>query len=159
MEKSNSNFKTLHFEVYISVAPKIVFDNIISKSGFEAWTYPFSKTSKFEGKWEEGETLRFISLDENDQQVGMLAKLKSLKTSKEIIIEYVGYIKNGKDIYDDEQAKSIHHTMEKYFLTTENNGTRLKIESDVAPEHEKLFNECWPQSLSIIKKMSESNEV
>jgi uncharacterized protein YndB with AHSA1/START domain len=53
--------KTLTFEVTINAPRVLVWSTMLSPEGYKAWTTAFCEGSYYEGSWQAGERIRFLS--------------------------------------------------------------------------------------------------
>ena len=67
--------KTQHFDILIHAPPKQVWATMLQSPTYERWTTAFCEGSRFEGSWDEGQTIRFL----NPQGLGMVAERNALR--------------------------------------------------------------------------------
>ncbi|MEN9949798.1 MAG: hypothetical protein RLY85_550, partial [Bacteroidota bacterium] len=68
----------LQFTVNINVPLNKVYDTMLgisNKASYEQWTALFNPTSSYEGKWQQGEKMLFIGVDEKGEKGGMVSRI------------------------------------------------------------------------------------
>ncbi len=151
----NTQMERLQFNISIEASPEIVYRVIIDSDHFQEWTKPFGPTSYFEGTWEPGSTMRFLSKDENGKIMGMLSKVRENRANTYIGLEHFGYIRDGKEITEGEDIETIKGARENYTLLEEGGGTKLLVESDTFSEYKEYFLEAWPKALEKVRAICE----
>lgn len=114
-------------------------------------------TSTFEGSWQKGETIRFISLDENGSPSGMLSKIADNRPHQFISIEHVGIVQDGKDITSGPEVEGWAGALENYTFEDLGEGkTKLTIDVDASGEFKDDMQQAWPKALAELKKIAEA---
>ncbi len=54
---------TQHFDIFIHAPPRQVWATMLQSPTYERWTAAFCEGSRFEGSWDEGQTMRFLGPD------------------------------------------------------------------------------------------------
>jgi uncharacterized protein YndB with AHSA1/START domain len=147
--------KKLEFNIDINADVKKVYNTIIDPAKYKEWVSVSFPGSYFEGKWEQGENLRFLSPEGG----GTLANLEEVKPNEYIAAKHVAVInKDGSLDKTSETAKGWVGTTEIYTLSKNKNGSHLKVEvGNLNPEWESMFADSWPKLLDKLKEMTEKN--
>jgi uncharacterized protein YndB with AHSA1/START domain len=148
--------KKLEFNIDINADAQKVWDTIIDPVKYKEWVGVGFPGSYFEGKWEQGENIRFLGGDEGG---GTLANLEEVKPNEYIAAKHVAIInKDGSLDKTSEMAKGWVGTTENYTLSKNKNGTHFKVEMGILkPEWESMFADSWPKLLAKLKELSEKN--
>jgi uncharacterized protein YndB with AHSA1/START domain len=152
-----SNAKRIQFVSNIIHAPAaVVWQHITSIESYKVWTMPFTEGSYFEGSWETGATIRFLSPGGN----GMVAEIAESRKPEFISIRHLGFIANGIDDTTSDAVRSWAPGYENYTLVPiveDGGGTKIVVDMDVTPDFEDMLNQTWPKALTLLKELSESN--
>tara|TARA_B100001059_G_scaffold87873_1_gene86094 strand:- start:36869 stop:37255 length:387 start_codon:yes stop_codon:yes gene_type:complete len=122
-------------------------------AGFRNWTSAFCEGSYFEGSWQQGEPIRFLS-PSGDGMVATIAKLEPLKS---VSIKHLGFVVAGKDDLSSEQVISWAPAFENYYFKTVAQGTEVKIEQEIDPSYQQFMTDKWPVALQKLKALCEQN--
>lgn len=145
--------KKLHFELEINAPSHRVYNTMIEDRTYREWAAAFGEGCYFEGSWNTNDKIRFLS----PQGGGMLSEIAMNKANEYISIRHLGMIINGKEDTQSEAVKAWVPAYENYTLVKTGEKTQLKIDLDIADEWEEFMSESWPQALSILKEICESN--
>jgi hypothetical protein len=143
--------KTLNFEITINAAVNKVWDTMIGSETYKRWTADFCEGSYFEGSWNAGEKIRFLSPDGG----GMTSIIAENKPHQSISIKHLGYVKNGIDDTESAEIKAWAPAFENYTFDTREGTTKLKVDVDVAPEYEDYMQSTFPKALARLKSICE----
>lgn len=144
--------KTLHFSIFINAPREKVWKTMLEKETYQQWTKAFEPTSTYEGGWEQGSEMRFISTEQNS---GMFSKIKESRLGEFISIEHLGMIKDGVVDTTSDEVKKWTPAFENYTFNEKDGGTELIIDVDVADEYEETFSDMWPKALQSLKEIAE----
>nr|WP_299342383.1 SRPBCC domain-containing protein [Allomuricauda sp.] len=147
--------KTLHFEIKINAPTSKVYETMLGKKTFEEWTVEFSPTSRYQGSWDKGSKILFLSDDANGIACGMVSRINENRPNEFVSIEHTGILEEGQEIVVGEKVDAFSGALEEYTFVEENDTTILKVRMDSAPEWEDYFKESWPRALSRLKEISE----
>jgi uncharacterized protein YndB with AHSA1/START domain len=150
----------LHFEITINAPAGKVWDVMLGEDTYKEWTTAFDPTSSFEGSWEKGENIKFISSKSGD---GMFSEIAENIPHKYISIKHLGVIKNGIIDRTSDEAKKWTSAYENYTFMNEEGKTNLKIDIEMdfdtgAEEMIEMFKEMWPNALSKLKEICEKQD-
>lgn len=147
--------KTLHFETEIKAQVSKVYDTMLNKDTFEKWTAVFSPTSRYEGDWNKGSKILFLSDDQDGKVCGMVSRIKENKSYEFVSIEHLGILEDGKEIAEGEKVDAFAGALEEYTFLMTDKGTLLKVSMDTTKEWEDYFENTWPKALAKLKSISE----
>jgi len=145
--------KTLHFSTVIEAKPQRVWDTMLQPDTYRIWTAEFAPGSYYEGSWNKGESIRFLSPEGG----GMLSEIAESRPPEFISIKHVGYIKkDGVPDTTSDEIKSWAPAYENYTLSPVGASTEVKVACDVTPDFEEYMNTTWPKALAKLKAVCES---
>lgn len=156
VEKS-ATMEVLHFEILINASVHKVYSTMTGNQTYSEWTSVFNPTSRFEGSWEKNSRIVFLG-EEGEQTGGMIGKIVENIPDRYICIEYVGMLKNGKEILCGKEVENWVGAQEKYIFENQDGRTLLRIEVDSVEEFAGFFKEAWPKALQKLKSMCEHNQ-
>lgn len=147
---------TLHFSTHINVSPKVVWETLMAPQTFRIWASEFAPDSYFEGCWEEGEPIRFVTPDGS----GMISRIAENRPYEFLSIMHRGIIHEGKEDTDSPEVKAWAPAFENYQLVfhPDREGTELKIAMDVSEGYEDCMKDAWPRALQRLKTLCEEGE-
>ena len=144
--------ETLKFEVKIDAGRKQVWDTMLHPDTYREWVNVSWPGSHFEGKWVQGEDIKFLSAG----QGGTLATLVEVRPYEVILARHVAVIRSdGSEDRTSDVARGWVGTTERYTFTETNGGTVLSVLVETSPEWSDMFSEGWPAALEKLKAMSE----
>jgi uncharacterized protein YndB with AHSA1/START domain len=145
--------KTLRFEKDIHASREKVWRTMLEQDTYRIWTAAFTAGSYYEGSWEQGERIRFLSPDGG----GMVAVVDENRPFEHISVRHLGEIRNGVDDTDSEAVKSwAGNAFERYTLREDDGVTHLEVTCDVTPEYEAMMNDMWVRALARLKTLVET---
>ena len=144
--------KKLEYNISINAPAKQVWDTMLQPSTYVQWVGAAWPGSFYEGKWEQGKKIKFIS--ENGS--GTLAVIKELKLYEYLLAEHIAILGEGgiEDATSD-MAKGWTGTTESYYFSGDDKTTHLNVEIMTNPAWEKMFNDGWPHALAKLKEICE----
>jgi uncharacterized protein YndB with AHSA1/START domain len=142
---------TLHFSQRIAAPRRTVWDTMLQSDSYRDWTTAFSEGSYYEGSWEEGQRIRFLSPGGG----GMLAEVAEHRPLERIDLRFLGEIRAGADEADTTPSPwaGAH---ECYDFSDDDGATRLDVSIDVTPDHVAFMDAAWPVALERLKALCES---
>src|SRR5687767_1195884 len=93
--------KTLHFPIQIDAPPDKVWSVMLGRSTYDQWTAPFCEGSHYEGGWNQGDTIRFLT----PSGEGMVAEIAESRRPDFVSIRHLGEI--HKDGTEDTQSEKV----------------------------------------------------
>jgi uncharacterized protein YndB with AHSA1/START domain len=139
--------KKLHFSVHIAAPRPRVWDLMLAPDTYRQWTEAFCEGSYYEGSWEKGAVIRFLSPGGE----GMRAEIVEHRP-----LEHLSLLHRACITATGEQALP-EAAYENYYLTDAAGGTQLRVEMDADEPHEALFAGMWPRALERLKSLCESH--
>jgi hypothetical protein len=146
--------KKLHFNVQIKASKEKVWDVMLESETYREWTSEFSPGSYYDGSWDKGAKIKFLSPDGD----GMISEIAENRKHEFISIKHLGFIKNGVEDTDSPEIKAWTPAYENYTFIQKDGITEVKVDMDVPihmTEYEKMFVEIWPKALTKLKKLCE----
>lgn len=145
--------ETLRFVVYIDAPKDEVWSVMLDPNTYQEWTASFAEGSYYEGSWDEGETIRFLT----PQRRGMLAVIAEKKPYEYISIKHVGIVKDGIEDTESPEVKAWAPAYENYTFVEENGVTELRVDVEVTPEEKNQAGRLWPRALARLKLICEES--
>jgi hypothetical protein len=144
--------KKLQYTITANASKQKVWNTMIELETFKVWTSEFTAGSYFDGSWNKGDRIKFMSPDGD----GMSSVIADNKPYEYISIQHVGCIRDGIEDTDSPEAKSWTAAHENYTFSEKDGVTQLTVEMDVAPEYEDFMNSAWPRALAKLKEVCET---
>ena len=148
-----SALKHIQFDVTINAPVPAVWNFMIGPESYKRWASAFAEGTYFEGSWEQGAKIKFLSPPSGD---GMVAEIAQNRRNAFISIRHLGFISNGVEDTTSESVRAWAPAYENYTFISVPEGTRLIIEQDVYSEWAQYMNEAWPKALALLKQLSEA---
>jgi DNA-binding beta-propeller fold protein YncE len=143
--------KKLDFSIAINAPRRTVWNAMLSPDGYRYWTAAFTEGSYFEGSWEKGKQIRFMSPSGD----GMVSEIAENRPFEHVSIRHLGIVKNGVDDTTSPEATNWAPAYENYTLTDEGRETRVSVELDTVPEYEQYMRDTFPKALAFLKLLCE----
>lgn len=143
--------KQLTFNTTIHAPREVVWNTMIDPQSYREWTRPFCEGSYFEGAWDEGATIRFLSPSGD----GMVSTIARNQPHEFISIKHLGVIANGKDDTTSEAATAWAPAFENYRFEAVGGGTQLTITQDIQEDYVAMMEATWPKALAALKALCE----
>lgn len=143
--------KTLHFSTVIHAPRKRVWETMLGPETFKAWTAEFAEGSYFEGSWDAGQKIRFLTPDGS----GMTSMIAENRPYEFVSIKHLGIVKDGIDDTKSDAARSWAAAFENYTFSDAGASTELKVDVDTAPDFEAFMEDTWPVALAKLKALCE----
>jgi uncharacterized protein YndB with AHSA1/START domain len=148
-----STVKRIQFVVDIHAPRAVVWQHITSIESYKLWTAAFCEGSYFEGSWETGKTIRFLSPEGS----GMVAEIAESRAPEFISIRHLGFVANFIDDTTSDAVKAWAPGYENYTLEDNGGGgTKMVVDTDITEEHVDMMNQAWPKALTRLKELCES---
>lgn len=147
----------LHFEIFINANADKVYKALTDEKHYSEWTAPFNPSSHYKGSWEKGSEIRFIGIDENGDEGGMISRIKENIPNKFISIEHLGMIEKGKEITSGPEVEGWAGALENYTFKENNGKTTLLVDLDSNEQFKSYFEETFPKALNKLKEICETN--
>jgi uncharacterized protein YndB with AHSA1/START domain len=144
--------KRLQFIAEINAPAEEVFKIMLAPESYKEWTSAFMEGSYYEGKWEQGEKIRFLA---PSGQEGMLSEIAELIPNEFVSIRHIGAIQNGKEDTTSAAVREWAPAYENYTFITIPTGTRVVIDQDVPESYERHMTDSWRAGLERLKEICE----
>ena len=147
-----SAVKRIQFTATIHAPVATVWRLMIGRESYKRWTSAFVEGSYFEGSWEQGAKIRFLSPSGD----GMVSEIAENRKHEFISIRHLGFIVKGVEDTTSESIRAWAPAYENYTFIGVPQGTKLVIDQDVTADFEQCMHESWPKALAILKQLSEA---
>ena len=146
--------RTLKYIEKINAPKRIVWETMLDEIKYREWAKAFSSESRYQGKWEEGTHITFI----DPNMGGTKAILEKVISYNYIHVKHVATVdKNGVEDTESEVAKNWIGTTETLSLEEGEGITELSVITVTHDLFEKMFSECWPKAIALLKDLCERN--
>lgn len=148
--------ETLHFEIEINAPVKKVTEIMLGQKTYNDWTSEFNPTSQYKGSWDKGSKILFVGIDKNNQEEGMVSRIKEHLPNKFISIEHLGMLHKGEEITSGPAVEPWKGSLENYSFAETKTGTKISVTLDTNEEYKDYFAEAWPRALKKLKQICEA---
>jgi uncharacterized protein YndB with AHSA1/START domain len=143
----------LTFTTTINAPVETVWNSMLGPETYKVWTSAFEPSSYYEGSWEQGAEIKFLSED----MEGMVGIIEVNQLYRYISIEYTGFLKDGELNLESPGATDIVGSHENYtFTPISDQQTTLDIEMDSSAEYAEYMSQAWPKALEKLKSLCEN---
>jgi uncharacterized protein YndB with AHSA1/START domain len=97
------------FSVVINAPIEKVWHTMLDLDTYKIWAEPFMPGSFYEGDWNQGSKMLFLSSDEKGKMSGMVSQIKESRPYEFISIEPKGIVEDGKETEAQEWAGSLEN--------------------------------------------------
>lgn len=139
--------KKLHYSIIIEAPRQVVWDTMLLPDTYRQWTTGFCEGSYYEGTWEKGSSIKFLS----PSGEGMRAEIAENQPLEHLSIRHLACIFAAGEEPFPEPA------FENYTFRDSGTGTELLVDVDTDEKWESMFAEMWPRSLKLLKDLCETN--
>lgn len=144
--------KKLEFKINIAAPREKVWDTMLNAETYKEWVGVSWPGSRYEGNWNQGENLKFISPGAG----GTMATVVECRPYEFILAKHIAVINSdGAEDRSSDIAKGWIGTTESYTFTGNNGNTELVIEINTYLAWEKMFADGWPNALAKLKEICE----
>lgn len=147
--------KKLHFEIMIDAKPEEVWDAVVNDKKYREWTSAFHEGSYFEGGWNKGDSIKFLTRNEKGLREGMVSEIVESKKDSFISIRHLGFILDDKVDTTSDEVKKWVPAYENYSFIKENGSTKFQVDTDTEDNYAEMFSEIWPKALELLKQIAE----
>lgn len=148
-----SSVKRIQFTATINAPVPTVWRLMTGPESYKRWASAFAQGCYFEGSWEPGAKIKFLSPPSGD---GMVAQIAENRKHAFISIQHLGSISQGVEDTTSESVRAWAPAFENYTFISVPEGTKLVIDLDVISDWEPYMNEAWPKALALLKQFSEA---
>lgn len=154
--EARSREKRLQFREHIARTPQQVHAIMVAPDTYRQWTAEFNPSSRYEGEWSEGKSLRFVGEDPAGNIGGIIGHIRLNEPGVYVSIEHYGLIKDNTEIWSGPEVDGWVGAREDYHFAPEGEGTLLTVVLESTPEFESYFQESWPRALRKLKQVCEA---
>jgi hypothetical protein len=144
--------KTLTFSTSINAPRRVVWDKTLTDETYRIWTAPFCEGSYFEGSWDQGSKMKFLSPSGH----GMTSVIAENRPYEYLSIEHIGEIVNGVEDTSSDKVKQWAPAYENYSFADADGGTALTVTLDTIPDLEQYMLDTFPKALNVLKELCEA---
>jgi hypothetical protein len=142
----------LNFSIIIDASPQTVWYKMLDLKTYTIWTAEFEPTSWYEGSWDQGSEIKFMSKDWS----GMVGFIKENRLYEYVSIEYTGVLKDGKIDPESPSHTIVQGSHENYtFEKISENQTKLLVFQETNDDWSEYLNLAWPKALIKLKHICE----
>jgi uncharacterized protein YndB with AHSA1/START domain len=139
----------LHYTITIQAPRALVWETMLAPETYRQWTTAFCAGSYYEGSWEKGSIIRFLS----PSGEGLRAEIAENRHHEQISILHKACITaTGDEVMLDP-------SFENYNFGDSGSGTELQVEADTDEKYEAMFAHMWPRSLEALKALCEGQPI
>ena len=142
----------LEFSVRIFATRPHVWHAMLDDPTYRVWTRPFCEGSYYEGSWEEGARIRFLSPEGG----GMVSEIAACRPHEFLSIRHIGIIEDGVEVTDSPAVQAWGPAYENYRFRDVDGATEVAVECDATPEFEAYLRDAWPKALAVLKELCEA---
>ena len=144
--------KTLRFSTRIDAPRERVWQLMLGPGSYREWTAPFCEGSYYEGTWDQGARIRFLT----PQGEGMVSEVAEHRPREFVSLRHLGMIgKDGSEDFDSEAVKAWAPAFENYRFVDRDGGTEVQVEVETLPGYEQFMQENFPKALALLKELCE----
>lgn len=144
--------KRLQWSVDIAAPASRVYQMLVGPESYKQWTSAFGDGLYFEGSWQTGQRIRFLTPDGH----GVISEIAENRPNEFLSIRHLGYI--ADDGVEDTSSEAIlawAPAYENFTFTATPQGTKLTVDQDMTDEFESM-PEAWPKALGKLKALCEN---
>jgi uncharacterized protein YndB with AHSA1/START domain len=142
---------TLRYSTTIHAPREAVWNAMLGPETYRVWTAPFCEGSYYEGSWNTGDRIRFLSPNGE----GMSSVIAESRPNEFVSIRHLGIIKDGIEDTTSEAATAWAPSFENYAFADANGATEVTVELQMPPDFCALMDETWPKALAKLKSICE----
>lgn len=147
---------TIYFSEQINADARTVHSKMLERDSYREWTKPFSPTSDVKGNWEENSKIRFLSLDQNGNEAGMVSVIDKNIPGEIVIIRHLGMFDQSGEKYEGPGIDNWKNALEIYRFKEENGKTNVLCSLEISDEDDlHMFDETWLEALKKLKEICE----
>jgi len=148
-----ANIKRIQFSITIDATAAVVWHHITDPESYKHWTSAFAEGSHFQGAWDAGSKIRFLSPSGD----GMVSEIAESRRPEFISIRHLGFISGGTEDTTSDAVRAWAPAYENYTLLPTPQGTTMIVDQDVDPEWEDHMAQAWPKALERLKGLCEAS--
>lgn len=143
--------KRFQRSVDIAAPASKVYQMLTGPESYKQWTSAFGEGLYFEGSWQEGQRIRFLTTEGH----GVVSEIAENRPNEFLSIRHIGYIDDdGVEDTSSEAILAWAPAYENYSFTATPQGTKLTVDQDITDDFESM-PEAWPKALEKLKALCE----
>lgn len=153
-ERKGSTMKrSFRFTADIDAPRQKVWDAMLGPDSYREWTSAFCEGSYYEGRWDVGQRIRFLSPGGG----GMVAEIAQHRPPEFVSIRHLGEVQpGGAEDTTSQTVRAWAPAYENYTLSEIDGGrTRVQVDMDILPAYEDFMKDAWPKALARLKSLAE----
>lgn len=148
--------KIVNLEIEIDASAEKVWNAIVTDALYREWAEAFQAGSYFEGGWNKGDAIQFLSLNEAGLKEGMVSEIAESDCPRFISIKHLGMIMDGTIDTTSEAVTAWLPSFENYTLEAiGEHKTRFVLEMESDDAYYDMFIEMWQRAMQKLKAISE----
>ncbi len=124
---------------------------LIDAAAYREWTKPFGEGSFFEGTWEEGTRMRFLTPTGD----GVVAEIAAHRPAEFLSIRHLGEIHGGIEDTSSEAVRAWAPIYENYSFVEREGESEVVVEVESLPEHADSLEKVYAEAFEILKRLCE----
>jgi len=147
----------VNYTIDIEAPKQKVWQVMLELDTYKEWTGAFHPGSTYEGSWDKGSKIKFVSEDDRKLS-GIFSQIAENIPYEYVSIEHLGEIVDGKEDMTSESAKQWSGSHENYRFTEKDGITTVDVEltgDNIGDEIRKMFDGMWLRSLQKLKEICE----
>jgi uncharacterized protein YndB with AHSA1/START domain len=149
---------TLTYSIEISAPKEKVWHTMLDLETYEIWSKAFQAGSTYDGSWDKGCTILFVSKEDNKQS-GISGIIVENIPYEYVSVEINGELIDGIVDTSSDDSKKWVGAHESYRFTENNGITTINIEltsQEYDEEIKQMFDGMWPKALDNLKELAEA---
>ena len=151
MKEAQQQTYKVQYSTRINAAKEKVWNTMLNEDTYRNWTDAFTEGSYYKGSWDKGSKILFL----DPEGSGMVSRIADNKPYQFVSIEHLGFVKDGVEDLESEEAKAVTGAYENYTFTEKDGATEVLVELDLNDQYKEMFDELWPKALAKLKKIIE----
>lgn len=144
--------KILVKSISINAAREQVWEVLINDYYNRIWYSEFNPGAHIKTDWQAGSKI----LLNDGNGYGLVGRIIQMEPPRAFKMEYTGFLENGREDLDSNDAINVSGYTEGYELEEKNGITILSITQETSAEHLELFKKMWDKALKKIKQLGET---
>ncbi len=153
--ESPAQLERLHFDIHIDAPVEKVVSTMLH-THYKEWTAEFHPGSDYQGSWDEGAKILFVSISDDGETSGMVSRIEKHIPNRFVSIEHLGFVDKGVEITSGPEIEGWAGAHENYIFAEKDGGTLLTINTDSNEQYKDYFLEAWPRALAKLKELCEA---
>jgi hypothetical protein len=102
-ERAVMSRKKMRFSTQIQAPRRRVWELMLAPDSYRTWTSPFMEGSYYEGSWDAGQRLRFLT---PGAKMGMVAEVAENRPGEFVSLKHIGQVKDGVEDFDSAEVRA-----------------------------------------------------